>query len=119
MLSPLIKSIKTPADLHNLSLAELEKLAEDIRHLIKISVGKNGGHLASNLGVVELTIAMNYVFDFAHDRLVWDVGHQCYVHKILTGRAERFDKLRQAGGVSGFPDPRESRYDQFCVGHAG
>jgi len=98
---------------------QLSALAEEIRQLLKVAVSRNGGHLASNLGVVELTIALHYVFDFSTDRLVWDVGHQCYVHKVLTGRAEGFDQLRQAGGVGGFPDPRESQYDQFAVGHAG
>ena len=115
----LIGSIKSPQDLRSLDIAQLERLAGEIRELISSTVGKNGGHLASNLGVVELTIAMHYVFDFASDRLLWDVGHQCYVHKILTGRADKFAQLRQQDGLSGFPDPAESHYDQFVVGHAG
>jgi len=115
----LLPTIESPANLRYLSTEELNQLAAEIRQLIMTSVSRSGGHLASNLGVVELTIAMHFVFDFAHDRLVWDVGHQCYVHKILTGRAGKFSQLRQAGGISGFPDPRESRYDQFFVGHAG
>jgi len=119
MIGKLLSTIETPADLRKLNMEQLAQLAHEIRHLIKISVSRNGGHLASNLGVVELTIALHYVFDFSTDRIVWDVGHQCYIHKILTGRANRFDRLRQAGGISGFPDPRESDCDQFLVGHAG
>ena len=119
MIGKLLQKIKTPADLRRLTVNQLGELAEEIRHLIKASVGRNGGHLASNLGVVELTIALHCVFDFDSDRLVWDVGHQSYVHKILTGRAEQFERLRQKDGVSGFPSPRESTYDQFYVGHAG
>lgn len=94
-------------------------MAKEIRHRITTSVGKSGGHLASNLGVTELTLALHRVFDFQHDRLVWDVGHQCYVHKLLTGRCDQFGSLRQANGLSGFPCPDESDTDQFAVGHAG
>ncbi len=114
-----VKSIHSPADLRRLPPESLGALAEEIRSLIKAAVSKNGGHLASNLGIVELTIALHRVFSFDTDRIVWDVGHQCYVHKILTGRWEGFERLRQKGGISGFPDPRESLYDQFSVGHAG
>ena len=106
-------------DLKQLSMQELNKLASELRAYITQSVSQTGGHLASNLGVVELTIAMHYVFDFSTDKLLWDVGHQCYSHKILTGRKELFKKLRQKDGVSGFPNPAESPYDQFAVGHAG
>ncbi len=102
-----------------LSQDELSILASEIRDLITKSVSNSGGHLASNLGVTELTIALHRVFNFEQDRLVWDVGHQCYVHKMLTGRSHMFDLLRQAGGVSGFPSPSESKTDQFAVGHAG
>jgi len=102
-----------------LSTEELAQLAREIRHLIMTSVSRQGGHLASNLGIVELTIALHIVFDFARDRLVLDVGHQCYVHKILTGRTDQFDMLRKAEGISGFPNPQESEYDPFFVGHAG
>jgi len=116
---PLLEQVQSPADLKALDVGQLETLAEEIRAFITSSVSQTGGHLASNLGVVELTIALHRVFDFAKDRLVWDVGHQCYAHKILTGRREGFAKLRQAGGVSGFPDPDESPYDTFRVGHAG
>jgi len=119
MIKKLLNTIKSPSDLRRLTMEQLEELAEEIRHLLKVSVSRNGGHLASNLGVVELTIALHYVFDFSRDRLVWDVGHQCYVHKVLTGRALQFARLRQLGGVSGFPNPQESEYDQFAVGHAG
>ncbi len=119
MTDSLLKTIDTPAKLRTLSMDQLYQLADEIRQLIKLSVSQSGGHLASNLGVVELSIALHYVFNFSHDRLVFDVGHQCYVHKILTGRADRFNKLRQAGGISGFPSPAESEYDQFYVGHAG
>ena len=119
MTDALLSKIKTGEDLRALSQAELTALAQEIRRLIKTTVSRNGGHLASNLGVVELTIALHYVFNFGSDRIVWDVGHQCYVHKILSGRADRFDTLRQSDGISGFPSPAESPADQFFVGHAG
>ncbi|MBC8470508.1 MAG: 1-deoxy-D-xylulose-5-phosphate synthase [Planctomycetes bacterium] len=114
-----LNEVNSPADVKNLSVPELKKLAEEIRRFILGSVSKTGGHLASNLGVVELTLAMHYVFDFKHDKLLWDVGHQCYAHKIITGRKEKFKDLRRAEGISGFPNPAESEYDQFSVGHAG
>ena len=119
MIGKLLSTIKTPSDISGLSIEQLNELAEELRQHIKDSVSEHGGHLASNLGMVELTIAMHYVFDFSTDRLVFDVGHQCYVHKMLTGRAGDFDKLRQKNGISGFPNPNESSYDQFAVGHAG
>jgi len=115
----LLESVRTPADLQRLSLTQLEQLAGEIRARIIEVVSHNGGHLASNLGVVELTLALHRVFDFSRDRLLWDVGHQCYVHKLITGRNEHFDQLRQAGGISGFPSTRESEFDLFDVGHAG
>ena len=115
----LLDNIETPADLKVLSTVQLEVLAREIRDFLVETVSKTGGHLASSLGVVELTIALHHVFDFSHDKLLWDVGHQCYVHKILTGRRCDFDSLRREGGLSGFPDPVESPYDQFTVGHAG
>jgi len=114
-----LNRVNSPADVKNLSVPELKTLAEEIRRFILGSVSKTGGHLASNLGVVELTLAMHYVFDFKHDKLLWDVGHQCYAHKIITGRKEKFKDLRRAEGISGFPNPAESEYDQFAVGHAG
>lgn len=115
----LLEQIKSPADVKALPLEQLPELAEEIRQRILSVVSRNGGHLTSNLGVTELTIALHRVFDFSNDRLLWDVGHQCYPHKLLTGRHERFDTLRKAGGVSGFPDIHESDYDLFNVGHAG
>ena len=115
----LLDDIRSPADLRALSRSELSRLAEEIRQRIIQVVGAGGGHLASNLGVVELTIALHRCFDFSVDRLLWDVGHQCYPHKLLTGRHQRFDTLRKSGGVSGFPSIDESEYDLFNVGHAG
>jgi 1-deoxy-D-xylulose-5-phosphate synthase len=100
-------------------VAELEPLSEEIRQFILRSLSKTGGHLASNLGAVELTLALHHVFDFSRDKLLWDVGHQCYTHKIITGRKAGFEQLRHVGGISGFPNPGESEYDQFTVGHAG
>jgi len=118
-MSGILPKIHSPQDLRSCSTEELLRLAEEIRARIIEVVGRSGGHLASNLGVVELTIALHYVFDFRHDRLLWDVGHQAYVHKLLTGRNARFDTLRKAGGISGFPNIAESEYDLFNVGHAG
>ena len=118
-MNEFLDNISNPKDLHLYSAQELQKLADQMRDFITHSVSRTGGHLASNLGVIELTIAMHYVFDFTRDKLLWDVGHQCYAHKILTGRMEQFSKLRQAGGISGFPNPSESEHDQFTVGHAG
>ncbi len=120
----LLDRIKSPADLRRLDLPQLQALAGELRAAIFESVSKNGGHLSSNLGVVELTVALHYCYDFgAHpagpDRLLWDVGHQCYSHKMLTGRAGQFGSLRKKGSVSGFPSPDESAYDLFAVGHAG
>ncbi len=119
MMKRILETIQSPADLRSLSFAELAQLAQEIRERIIEVVCRCGGHLASNLGVVELTLALHRVFDFARDRLLWDVGHQCYVHKLITGRNARFDTLRQAGGISGFPSTAESPYDLFDVGHAG
>src|SRR5215471_1409702 len=120
----LLDQVHTPADLRQLSLDDLANLAKELRERIFAAVSKNGGHLASNLGVVELTIALHYVYDFGPypngpDRLLFDVGHQCYTHKMLTGRADDFEKLRKKGHVGGFPNPFESDYDLFAVGHAG
>ena len=115
----IIDRITTPHQLRRLGMPELRRLAGELRERIVDVVSRRGGHLASNLGVAELTIALHYVFDFSRDRLLWDVGHQCYAHKILTGRGERFDTLRRRGGISGFPDPSESEYDLFQTGHAG
>jgi len=115
----LLDSMISPDELRSLSDTELSTLADELRERIIKSVSAHGGHLASNLGVAELAIALHYVFDFSSDRLLWDVGHQCYAHKMLTGRCKQFDSLRQSGGLSGFPDPEESPYDLFATGHAG
>lgn len=115
----LLEQVNSPADVKKLSAGQLKVLADEIRRFILESVSETGGHLASNLGVVELTLALHHVFDFAKDKLLWDVGHQCYAHKIITGRKEAFKRLRQRDGISGFPNPEESIYDQFVVGHAG
>jgi len=114
-----LNGVNSPADIKKLSVPQLKTLAEEIRQFILNSVSKTGGHLASNLGVVELTLALHYVFDFKEDKLLWDVGHQCYTHKIITGRKDKFEHLRRPEGISGFPNPAESEYDQFAVGHAG
>lgn len=114
----LLKNIHSPEDLKKLSYEQITELAEEIRRYIISIVSKNGGHLSSNLGIVELTLALHLCFDFLVDRLVFDVGHQSYVHKLITGRAERFTTLRQHGGISGFPKTNESPYDAFNVGHS-
>ncbi len=118
-MAGILDTIKSPADLKGLAPGQLQALAGEIRARVIDVVCKNGGHLASNLGVTELTLALHRVFDFSEDRLLWDVGHQCYVHKLITGRNADFDSLRQAGGISGFPSTKESPYDLFDVGHAG
>ncbi|MDP6541461.1 MAG: 1-deoxy-D-xylulose-5-phosphate synthase, partial [Phycisphaerales bacterium] len=114
-----LQKINSPEDLRKIPIDELPILAKELRHVICEQVKVSGGHLAPNLGVVELTIALHFVFDFALDRLLFDVGHQCYTHKLLTGRYHLLDKLRKQGGMSGFPNPDESPYDLFAVGHAG
>jgi len=116
--TPLLDRITSPADLRSLSLEELRALAGELRNDIIHSVSKTGGHFASNLGVVELTIALHRVFDTPDERLVWDVGHQTYAHKILTGRRNRMPTLRQTDGLSGFPKREESPYDSFVAGHS-
>ena len=118
-MGELLEQINGPDDLKKLSVVQLKSLADEIRQFILGTVSKTGGHLASNLGVVELTLALHYAFDFKTDKLLWDVGHQCYTHKIITGRREAFKQLREEEGISGFPNPDESLYDQFAVGHAG
>ncbi|GBG00986.1 1-deoxy-D-xylulose-5-phosphate synthase [Azospira sp. I13] len=116
--TPLLDSIDSPAQLRRLDKRQLPQLAEELRTFILESVSKTGGHLSSNLGTVELTIALHYVFDTPDDRLVWDVGHQTYPHKVLTGRRAGMDRLRMHGGLSGFPKRCESDYDTFGVGHS-
>lgn len=107
-----------PEDLKNMSGEELELLSYAIRDFLIDKISRTGGHLASNLGVVELTIALHRFYDCPRDKIIWDVGHQSYVHKILTGRADRFDTLRQTGGMSGFPKSGESEYDAYDTGHS-
>ena len=118
-MTEFLSTIQSPEDVRKIPISDLPKLANEIRHAICEQVKKSGGHLAPNLGVVELMIALHYVFDFSSDRLLFDVGHQCYPHKLLTGRQHMLDKLRQRGGMSGFPSPDESPFDLFSVGHAG
>ena len=115
---PLLETVNDPADLRLLPRAQLPALAEELRAYVLESVSKTGGHLSSNLGTVELTVALHYVFNTPEDRLVWDVGHQTYPHKILTGRRERMGTLRQLGGISGFPQRSESPYDAFGTAHS-
>jgi len=115
---PILSKINSPADLKKLSLDELTRLAADVRGKIIETVSKTGGHLAPNLGVVELTIALHYVFDAPRDKIIWDVGHQSYTHKLLTGRRDSFHTLRTYGGISGFPKRDESPYDTVDTGHS-
>jgi len=116
--TPLLDRIAAPADLRQLPEAQLERLADELRAYLLYAVGRSGGHFGAGLGVVELTLALHYLFETPHDRLVWDVGHQCYPHKILTGRRDDLLKVRQQGGPSGFPKRGESEYDTFGVGHS-
>src|SRR5437879_10626103 len=109
----LLKTIDDPSQLRSLERKQLQQLADELRAYVLESVSKTGGHLSSNLGTIELTIALHYVFDTPEDRIVWDVGHQTYPHKILTGRREAMARLRMADGISGFPRRAESRYDTF------
>ena len=117
-MTPLLDSIQSPADVRRLSPQQLPVLAGELRHFLIESVGKTGGHFSSNLGTVELTVALHYVFNTPHDRFVWDVGHQTYPHKILTGRRDRMGSLRQLGGVAGFPKRDESEFDHFGTAHS-
>ena len=116
--TPLLNAVNTPSDLRGLTTDQLETLAKELRHFLLFSVGQTGGHFGAGLGVVELTIALHYCLNTPHDHLVWDVGHQTYPHKILTGRRERMHTLRQAGGIAPFPMREESSYDTFGVGHS-
>lgn len=118
IMYPLLEKIKEAADVKRYSVSELERLAKELREFIVETVADNGGHLAPSLGTVELTLALYSVFNFPKDKLIWDVGHQAYSHKILTGRRDRFHTLRQKGGITGFPNRFESNYDAFGVGHA-
>jgi 1-deoxy-D-xylulose-5-phosphate synthase len=117
-MSKLLDQISSPQDLKKLSPEDLARLANELRAFILEVVSKNGGHLSANLGVVELTLALHYVFDTPRDKIIWDVGHQCYTHKIITGRRDEFRKLRQFDGLLGFPNREESEYDVYNTGHA-
>jgi 1-deoxy-D-xylulose-5-phosphate synthase len=114
----LLDSINKPADIRQLNLSQLATLADEIREFILDTICETGGHLSSNLGIVELTLALHYVFNTPKDKIVWDVGHQCYTHKIITERKDKFSTIRQSGGLSGFPSKKESPYDVFDTGHA-
>src|SRR6476660_7565137 len=118
MKHSLLETIESPADVRKLSRLELKQLAIELRDFVRQSVSQTGGHLSSNLGTVELTIALHHVFNTPYDRIVWDVGHQTYPHKILTGRREAMSRLRMSGGISGFPRRAESEYDTFGTAHS-
>ena len=117
-MAPLLPTISDPSQLRGLDRAQLKQLADEVRACVLDNVSRTGGHLSSNLGTVELTVALHHVFDTPYDRIVWDVGHQTYPHKILTGRRERMPTLRQLGGLSGFPQRTESEYDTFGTAHS-
>lgn len=117
--SSLLKTVNSPADLRKLSIEQLPRLCEEIREFLISHLAINPGHFASSMGAVDLIVALHYVFDTPRDRLVWDVGHQAYAHKLITGRREAFSRQRTLGGISGFPTPLESPYDTFIAGHAG
>ncbi|MCF8466677.1 MAG: 1-deoxy-D-xylulose-5-phosphate synthase, partial [Sneathiella sp.] len=116
--TPLLDQINEPKDTRNLTLPQLIQLADELRRETIDAVSVTGGHLGAGLGVVELTVALHHVFDTPSDRLIWDVGHQCYPHKILTGRRDRIRSLRQPGGLSGFTKRSESEYDPFGAAHS-
>src|ERR1700722_2994864 len=118
-MQELLTGIKSPADVKRLSIPQLTQLAEEIRERLILGVSKTGGHIGPNLGVVELTLAMHYVFDTPTDSFVFDVSHQAYVHKMLTGRNDRFETIRQPGGLNGFMLRSESEHDAYGAGHAG
>ncbi len=118
-MSAILPQINSPADLHGLTEAQLGQVAQDIRDELVRVLSIRPAHFASNLGVVELAIALHMNFDFRHDRLIWDTGHQIYPHKLLTGRYKQFESIRTKGGLMGYPNPHESEYDLFMTGHAG
>jgi len=117
-VTPLLDRVSIPSDLRNFSGDQLKRLAEELRAETIDAVSVTGGHLGASLGVVELTVAVHAIFDTPHDRLIWDVGHQAYPHKILTGRRDRIRTLRQGGGLSGFTKRSESEYDPFGAAHS-
>ncbi|HTJ63953.1 MAG TPA: 1-deoxy-D-xylulose-5-phosphate synthase N-terminal domain-containing protein, partial [Alphaproteobacteria bacterium] len=116
--TPLLDTIETPEDLRKLDPKQMRQVADELRHETISAVSVTGGHLGAGLGVVELTVAIHYVFNTPYDRLIWDVGHQCYPHKILTGRRDRIRTLRQGGGLSGFTKRSESEFDPFGAAHS-
>src|SRR5215813_5323171 len=118
-MDALLSKIQSPRDLQQLSEAELQQLAGEMREALCNLVTSRTAHFASNLGVVELCLALHQTFDFAHDRLIWDTGHQIYPHKLITGRFPQFQSMRTKGGLMGYPNPEESEYDLFMTGHAG
>src|SRR5580704_10141278 len=118
-MSKILETIKSPADVKRLTLDQLTEMAEEIRERLILSVSKTGGHIGPNLGVVELTIAMHYVFDTPTDSFTFDVSHQAYVHKLLTGREKQMETIRQPGGLNGFMLRTESPHDSYGAGHAG
>src|SRR6188768_998539 len=118
-MTALLSTIASPKDLHALSDTQLEQLAQEMRDELVRVCSIRPAHFASNLGVVELCLALHLTFDFSRDRLIWDTGHQVYPHKLITGRYDRFHSIRTRGGLMGFPHPGESEYDLFMTGHAG
>src|SRR5437660_3378844 len=118
-MSEILSRIHSPADLHGLSPDELGQLAQEMRDELVRVLSIRPAHFASNLGVVELCLALHLVYDFRKDRLIWDTGHQIYPHKLITGRFQQFDSIRTKGGLMGYPNPHESPYDLFMTGHAG
>ena len=114
-----LQNVNFPTDIRKLSIPELNTLAQELRDLIIQTVASCGGHLASSLGTVELTLALHYVFNTPQDKVIWDVGHQSYAHKIITGRKEKIASMRSKNGISGFPKREESVYDVFNTGHSG
>src|ERR1700751_205622 len=117
-VTPLLDTVSTPAELRKLPRGRLRQLADELREETIAAVSVTGGHLGAGLVVVELTVALHYIFDTSHDRLIWDVGHQAYPHKIITGRRDRIRTIRQGGGLSGFTKRAESEYDPFGAAHA-
>src|SRR3984957_21286239 len=118
-MNALLSRVSSPADLHQFSEEELQALTQEMRDELVRVLSIRPAHFASNLGVVELCVALHLTFDFSQDRLIWDTGHQIYPHKLITGRYEQFHSIRTKGGLMGFPHPGESKYDLFMTGHAG
>ena len=116
--TPLLEKIQSPNDLNELSSDQLKRLANELREFLLFQVGQTGGHLAGGLGVIELTVVLHHVFDAPTDKIIWDVGHQAYPHKVLTGRKDQLKTIRKKGGLAPFPSKNESEYDVFGVGHS-